>query len=78
MKDYGIYTEHIKAAQEVGLVGTAELLINLSVAINRKNSELIKFAERLDSGRSFLMQVQPDELSVEDALEAFGFSRNGI
>jgi hypothetical protein len=35
-------------------------------------------AKRLNEGRDYLMGVQPDKLSVEDALEAFGFGRNGL
>ena len=34
--------------------------------------------ERLQDGRDYLMGVQPSELTVEDALEAFGFNRNGL
>lgn len=37
-----------------------------------------QFGERLNAGRHYLMGVQPNELTVEDALEAFGFNRNGI
>src|SRR5690606_38032151 len=34
--------------------------------------------KRLDKGRDYLMTVKPSELTVEDALEAFGYDRNGI
>lgn len=33
--------------------------------------------DRLKSGRDYLMQVKPDDLTVEDCLEAFGWSRDG-
>jgi hypothetical protein len=33
---------------------------------------------RLDEGRHYLMGVEPGKLTVEDCLEAFGFSRNGL
>lgn len=36
-----------------------------------------EFGERLDKGRDYLMQVRKEDLTVEDALEAFGFERNG-
>ena len=32
---------------------------------------------RLQSGRNYLMSVKPSELTAQDALEAFGFSRDG-
>lgn len=33
---------------------------------------------RLDNGRHYLMGVQSEDLTVEDALEAFGYGRNGL
>lgn len=33
---------------------------------------------QLSNGRDYLMQVQSSDLTVEDALEAFGFGRNGL
>jgi hypothetical protein len=37
-----------------------------------------EFKERLDSGRDYLMQVQQSKITVEDTLEAFGWTRNGF
>ena len=37
-----------------------------------------KLVERLQNGRDYLMGVQSDKLTVEDALEAFGFGRNEL
>ena len=34
--------------------------------------------KRLDAGRHYLMGVNVADLSVQDALEAFGFGRNGL
>jgi len=34
--------------------------------------------DRLFEGRNYLMGVEPKELTVESALEAFGFSKNGL
>lgn len=34
--------------------------------------------QRLENGRHYLMGVQQNEITVEDALEAFGFGRNGL
>ena len=40
--------------------------------------EAMKLSLRLDNGRSYLMGVKPENLTVEDCLEAFGFTRNGL
>ncbi len=40
--------------------------------------EALKLGLRLDNGRHYLMGVQPGGLNVEDALEAFGFRRDGL
>lgn len=34
--------------------------------------------DRLNAGRYYLMSVQPSKITVEDALYAFGFTRNGL
>ena len=41
-------------------------------------SEADEYARRLSSGRDYLMQVQPEDLTVGDCLEAFGWNKNGI
>ena len=47
-----------------------------------KAAERIDFLEnktdQLSAGRDYLMTVQADEITIEDALEAFGFGRNGL
>ena len=43
-----------------------------------RTDELAEVNKDLHNGRDYLMGVQPNELSVEDALEAFGFGRNGL
>jgi hypothetical protein len=35
-------------------------------------------ADRLNNCRSYLMEVDPKKLTVEDCLEAFGFGKNGL
>jgi hypothetical protein len=40
--------------------------------------EAAKYYQRLQNGRDYLMQVEPDEITVEDSLESFGFGRNGL
>lgn len=35
-------------------------------------------AKKLEDGRHFLMGVDPGKLTAEDALEAFGFGKNGL
>lgn len=45
----------------------------------RENMIIARTAlDKLDKGRDYLMTIQPDELTVEDALEAFGFGRDGM
>lgn len=34
--------------------------------------------ERMEAGRHYLMSVDAEAITVEDALEAFGFGRNGL
>lgn len=46
-------------------------------ALKRKVEFLSQRADQLNSGRDYLMTVSPDDLTVEDALEAFGFSVTG-
>lgn len=53
----------------------AEAFANLLTEKDEKISEL---GERLNEGRHYLMSVQPKDLTVEDALEALGFGRNGL
>lgn len=45
------------------------------MALIEENKTLI---ERLNSGRDYLMSIQPKDLTVEDSLEAFGFGKNGL
>ncbi len=33
---------------------------------------------RLNEGRDYLMGVKPSDITVEDALEAFGWTRDGL
>lgn len=45
----------------------------------QKRDELItELDKRLQDGRYYLMGVESKKLTVEDALEAFGFGRNGL
>ena len=46
---------------------------------NKEQKETISdLYSRLNEGRSYLMGVDPSEITVEDALKAFGFGRNGL
>lgn len=52
----------------------SELLNNLD-----KQSELVgSLSKRMSEGRHYLMGVAAMDLTVDDALEAFGFGRNGL
>jgi len=45
----------------------------------QKRDELMaELDKRLQDGRYYLMGVESKKLTVEDALEAFGFGRNGL
>ena len=46
--------------------------------INRLRDRLNALQARLERGRDYLMGVNPADLTVEDALEAFGWQRNGL
>ena len=52
------------------------LFINTFVSPKEQPSD--EDNERLQNGRHYLMGVEPKDLTVEDALEAFGFGRNGL
>jgi hypothetical protein len=41
-------------------------------------AEAMKFALRLDNGRDYLMRTRPENITVEDALEALGYRRDGL
>ena len=44
-----------------------------------EQKELIEeLKTQLNDGRHYLMGAEPSELTVENALEAFGFGRNGL
>lgn len=81
-ENHGEYIRH-KRSQDCPTC-TEEYIENIKMKLNDKISDLTKRgewleirSERLSAGREYLMSVQPDNLTVEDALEAFGFSRNG-
>jgi hypothetical protein len=47
-------------------------------ALQAENEKLKESYARLMEGRHYLMGVNADKITVEDALEAFGFGRNGL
>lgn len=40
--------------------------------------EITRLHDQLSEGRHYLMGVDEDKITVEDALESFGFGRNGL
>jgi len=46
----------------------------------RYNTQMLieKMETQLDKGRNYLMSVRAENFNIEDALEAFGFGRNGL
>jgi hypothetical protein len=45
--------------------------------ITRLRAIVRELNQRLEQGRHYLMGVNPSKLTVEDALEAFGYNRSG-
>ena len=46
--------------------------------ISEMHDTMEELNKQLQDGRNYLMSVNPKDLTVEDALEAFGFGRNGL
>ena len=46
--------------------------------LNEQSALIDELDARLEKGRNYLMQIGNDKITVEDALEAFGFGRNGL
>ena len=46
--------------------------------IERLDAHIAKLEQKLAIGRDYLMTVKEDEVTVENALEAFGFGRDGL
>jgi hypothetical protein len=69
-----------------GFTGSGKLIhipiseVDLEVTLDRREDLITinQLAERLNVGRHYLMGVDPSKLTVEDALEAFGFGKNGL
>ena len=57
-----------------------EDLMNLFNNSNQEinHNKIHDLSKNLSDGRDYLMQVEPDEITVENSLEAFGFGRNGL
>jgi len=56
-------------------------MTNLQLAqkeIQRLRSVVRKYEKRLRDGRHYLMGVEPNEITPEKSLEAFGWDRTGI
>jgi len=46
-------------------------------ALKEFHNDVNNLRDRLREGRDYLMQVHPKDLTVEDALVAFGYNKNG-
>lgn len=51
---------------------------DLEDQVRELSEKIAELNERMTEGRSYLMSVEPEELTVEDALESFGYGRNGL
>ena len=48
-------------------------------SINKAINEILEQPiSQLENGRTYLMQVEPSDITPSDALEAFGLGRNGL
>lgn len=57
---------------------TYEKLTEENDQLKQENERLRSLADRLSSGRDYLMGVNRKDLTIEAALESFGFDRNGF
>ena len=53
-------------------------IIALEKQIEEQESKEIQYGKRLGAGRDFLVTQDPKYLTIEDCLEAFGFTRDGL
>lgn len=72
-----------------GVSAYSEVIKAISVVIDEYTNQAIAASEagrcencdlneKINQGRHYLMGVEPNKLTVEDALGAFGFGRNGL
>jgi len=50
----------------------------LDKQVEEQESKEDQYRKRLNAGRDFLMTQDPKYLTIEDCLEAFGFTRDGL
>ncbi|TXI81067.1 MAG: hypothetical protein E6Q39_01790 [Crocinitomicaceae bacterium] len=55
-----------------------EIMNNLKTDISSIEDDCFDANERLQEGRTYLMGVESHEITVENALQSFGFGRNGL
>lgn len=58
--------------------GSTIASLNLTKNITDSKKRIDELSSALNNGRDYLMQTEPSEFSVEAALEAFGFGKNGL
>lgn len=59
-------------------VGVIKNIQSYSDEKNKLKEQISDLAKKLQEGRHYLMGVPSDEITVPDALEAFGFGRDGM
>lgn len=55
-----------------------ERISEMNDTISELHDTISEMKKQLNDDRNYLMSVSPKDLTVEDALEAFGFGRNGL
>jgi hypothetical protein len=58
--------------------GSEEQREYMAAHLKARRDMVQDLSNQLSEGRSYLMSVDADKITVEDALEAFGFGRNGL
>lgn len=52
--------------------------IDVSVGFIKMTAEALRLGLMLDNGRHYLMSTTPENITIEDCLEAFGFTKEGF
>jgi len=75
---WSIYNSHSPEMKRLNnLIAEAESEL-ATLQVEEQESQEKNYGERLSAGRDFLMTQDPKYLTVEDCLEAFGFTRDGL
>jgi len=61
---------------------TTAIVVNDKTTYEEKTiallTEAMRLSHRLDAGRHYLMSTKQKDVTIEDALDAFGYNENGF